>query len=80
MTSGVYPRGGGPGPAQYAPDHVVDHLANGNLQSAERLMGRQNVGQAGEAEHAGDGKEHLSQELGVLCAPLTSLCVGRHGG
>ena len=39
-------------------------------------MGRQDGGQAGEAEHAGDSKEHLSQELGVLRAPLTPLCAG----
>lgn len=80
VASGVYPGGGGPGPGRHSPDHVVDHLANGNLQRAERLVGRQNVGQAGEAEHAGDGKEHLRQELGVLRAPLTSLCAEQHGG
>ena len=39
-------------------------------------MGRQDVGQAGETEHAGDGKQHLRQELGILSAPLTSLCAG----
>lgn len=36
---------------QYAPDHVVHHPANGNLQDAQRLMGRQDVGQAGEAKN-----------------------------
>lgn len=40
-------------------------------------MGWQNVGQAGEAEHAGDSKEYLCQELGVLGAPLISLYVGQ---
>lgn len=37
-------------------------------------MSWQNIRQSGEAEHAGDSKEHLGQELGILCAPLTSLC------
>lgn len=78
--SGLYQRGGCSELGQDAPDHVVNHLANGNLQSAQRLMGRQDVGQTGEAEHAGDSKEHLSQELGVLGAPLTSLCAGWNGG
>lgn len=79
-SSGVYDRGGCSEQGEYAPDHVVDHLANGDLQSAQRLMGRQNVGQAGEAEHAGDSKQHFRQELGVLGVPLTSLCAGWNGG
>lgn len=41
---------------QYAPDHVINHPAHGNLQGAQRLVGRQDVGQAGEAEHAGDSE------------------------
>lgn len=43
-------------------------------------MGWQDVGQAGEAEHAGDSEEHLSQELGVLRAPLAPLCARGNGG
>lgn len=66
--------------SRYAPDHVIDHLADGNLQSAQRLMGRQNVGQVGEAEHTGDSEEHLSQELGILGVPLASFCAGWNGG
>lgn len=49
-SSGVHRRGGCSEQGQYAPDHVVDHPANGNLQGAQRLVGRQDVGQAGEAK------------------------------
>jgi hypothetical protein len=59
---------------EYTPDHVVNHLADGDLQCAQRFVSWQNICQSGEAEHAGDSKEHLSQKLGVLCTPLTSLC------
>lgn len=65
---------------QFTPDHVINHPADGDLQSAQRFVGRQNVGQAGEAEHAGDGEEHLGKELGILSAPLASLCAGSDGG
>ena len=73
------PREGGAPAGRYPPDHVVDHPADGNLQGAQRLVGWQDVGQAGEAEHAGDGEEHLGQELGVLRAPLAPLCAGGTG-
>lgn len=76
----MHQRGGCSEQRQHAPDHVVNHLADGNLQSAQRLVGGQNVGQAGEAEHAGDSKEHLGQELGVFGAPLAALCSGWNGG
>lgn len=70
LNNGCY--GGDVLSGHISPHHVINHLSDGDLQGPQGLMGRQDVGKAGEAEHAGDGKQDLGEELWVLLSPVVS--------
>lgn len=56
------------------PHHVIDHLPDGDLQSSQRLVGRQDVRQPREAQHAGHRKQHLRDQLRILLMPVVTHC------
>ena len=45
--------------------HVLQHAAVRDLQLAERLAGRQDVGDPREAHHVGDREQNLGQNLRI---------------
>lgn len=51
-------------------EDVFDRATQRDLQRAEALVGRQNVGDAWETEHHGDGVQAFRDDLGVRGAPL----------
>lgn len=58
-------------------EDVFDRAAQGDLQRAEALVGRQDVGDAREAQHHGDGVQALGDDLGVRGTPLVPGWSGR---
>ena len=51
-------------------EDVLDGAAQRDLQRPEALVGRQDVGDAREAQHHGDGVQALRDDLGVRGPPL----------
>ena len=51
-------------------EDVLDGAAQRDLQRPEALVGRQDVGDAGEAEHHGHGVQTLGHQLGVRRQPF----------
>ena len=43
------------------PNHVVEHAPEGDKQRSELLVGRQEMGDTGKTEHAGEGEKYVSQ-------------------
>lgn len=56
------------------PHHVIDHSSHGYLQGSQGFVGRQNVGETCETQHAGHGKESLCNQLRILLFPVLSYC------
>jgi len=57
---------------------VTDHSAERDLQRAEHLEGRHEVGRARDAQHIGDGEQDVGYDFWIVRLPFEPSCIDRH--